>query len=471
MKTWLVVVCALGAVLAVPQVAQAAFPGPANGRIGFASGRDHPFEVKEIFSVNQDGTGLAKLTDNFFSDFTDAEPTFSPDGRKIAFIRADDTGTGSGSFLYVMNADGTAVTQVPNTGFNAIDPSWSPDGSRIAFANAPGSQCGGFDPDSDCIANHGHYDVYTINVDGTGLTRLTQNPLNDREPSWSPDGSQIAYSSGQDETNFGAPEIYKMNPDGTNQTRLTSSAGAPGDHHPNWSPDSQTIVFSSARDFGNEDVWVMNADGSNQSRVTTNAARGLFPVWSPDGQRVAFTSDASGDAYNVYTIDPDGTDRTRVTTGTGARDLWPDWQPAFTQPPDCSRVTATPSVLARTDRQFVTVTLGGATDPEGRTVTIRIAGAADVTQDEPVVDFHGRFITPGVERTAPDAQLGPAPNQVLLRAERDPGGDGRVYRIGYVASDGEAGVCGGVVKVSVPRGSSTPAIDSAPPSYYSLYFY
>jgi hypothetical protein len=95
--------------------------------------------------------------------------------------------------------------------------------------------------------------------------------------------------------------------------------------------------------------------------------------------------------------------------------------------------------------------LGGASDPNGDAVTITVTG---VTQDEP---------TGG----APDAFLGPAANQATLRAERDGGGDGRVYRMSYMASDGHGGTCSGFARVGVPRGSKA-AVDSAPPSYDSL---
>ena len=369
-----------------------------------------------------------------------------------------------------MNADGTGVTPIPNTGVNANGPAWSPDGTRIAFANAPGPWCPRAD---EC----GGYDIYTVSLDGIGLARLTTHPLTDEEPAWSPDGSQIAFSSGQDPTSNGAPEIYKMSSNGTNQVPLTSAAFAPGDHDPNWSPDGQKIVFSSSRDAANEDVWIMNSDGTGQVRVTTNDSRGLFPVWSPNGQRVAFTSDRSGDAYSIYSIKPDGTGLLRLTSTAGVRDidnglfdLEPDWQPApiGNRAPSCSGVTVSPQTLG-SDRSFVLASLGGASDPDGDPVSIDVTG---VTQDEP--------LTGGSDKTAPDAAsrqltkdpntaalLDNGPNQVYLRAERQNNRDGRVYRVSFTVSDFFGATCAEVRTVSSPRRGSA-GVDSAPPSYDSF---
>ena len=112
-------------------------------------------------------------------------------------------------------------------------------------------------------------------------------------------------------------------------------------------------------------------------------------------------------------------------------------------PPDCSSVAASPSVLQRPSRQLHTVTLTGATDPEGP-VTIAVTG---VTQDEPVGD-------------APDAASGGSADQVQVRAERDGRGDGRVYRITFTATDADGGTCSGSVIVSVPHHEGAPTVDS-----------
>jgi hypothetical protein len=115
-------------------------------------------------------------------------------------------------------------------------------------------------------------------------------------------------------------------------------------------------------------------------------------------------------------------------------------------------VTATPSTLWPTNHKLVNVGLAGATDPDGDQVTLTITG---VTQDEPT----GR---------KPDVVLGPASNEVSLRATHSGHGDGRVYRIAFKATDGRGGECSGTATVGVPRRKNRPAVDSAPPGYRSL---
>ena len=147
-------------------------------------------------------------------------------------------------------------------------------------------------------------------------------------------------------------------------------------------------------------------------------------------------------------MDSDGSNVTRLTSNF-ALDASSDWQRLLNRPPDCSGVTASPNTLERHNHEFELVTLSGATDPDGDPLSISVTA---VTQDEPV-------LTNG-DDTAPDVQSAGASDQVYLRAERNPKGDGRVYRIAYVVSDGEGGTCSGTVTVTVPRKRGEVAVDS-----------
>ena len=117
-------------------------------------------------------------------------------------------------------------------------------------------------------------EIFVMNLDGTGITSITNSRGDDREPAWSPDGNKIVFSSERD----GNWEIYTMNANGSDQTRLTDSPGI--DLYPAWSPDGDKIVFTSKRD-GNNEIYVIKADGSNPTRLTFNQAQDDYPDWSP----------------------------------------------------------------------------------------------------------------------------------------------------------------------------------------------
>ena len=224
---------------------------------------------------------------------------------KIAFSRPNQP-PGNGENIVVMNADGTNPTNV-TTGTTSYDeePAWSPDGAKLAFVRAG-------------VGNQTPTDeIYTINADGTGLVPLTQPPISNSNPSWSPDGAQIVYGDGDCSDGDGTPvEIYKSNADGTGRTRLTSNVLADG--FPAWSPFGTKIAFSRALDSdcsGSEaDIWTMNADGSAQTRLTSGAGNLDFnAVWSPDGTKLAFVRETNNAREQIYVMNADGTGVTNLT--------------------------------------------------------------------------------------------------------------------------------------------------------------
>jgi hypothetical protein len=412
----------LTTVLVFAAPARAAFPG-ANGKIAFSFNAGGNFE---IYSMNPDGTGQTNLTNNAAGD---TRPAWSPDGAKIAFVRNEHLNDD----IYVMNADGTGQTSLTNQEGFDTNPAWSPDGTKIVF-------------ESD---RSGPAEIYTMNADGTSVTRLRSGFV----PAWSPDGTKIAFSMLRNDN----IDIYTMNVDGSRLTRLTEDAAS--DWAPNWSPNGAKITFASYRDHPLAEIYTMSADGSQEARLTHNEATDFGPAWSPDGTKIAFWSDQEGPCcrnVEIYTVNADGSGQVRLTNNF-AVDADPDWQPVPIQPPDCSRVTATPHLLWPPNRKLRLVTLAGAGDPGGGALTVRVDG---VSQDEPLT---GRG-----DKTSPDASSGTAPNQVRLRSERNQDQDGRVYRIAFTGEDERGGTCSGVAKVSVPRRKKDPAVDSAPPSYNSF---
>ena len=305
--------------------ASAQGPGKFNGKIAFVSSRNGP--PGEIYVMNPDGTNQRNITN---SPASEARPAFSPDGKKIAFVR-DFKG------IFLMNPDGSGQTQIldgASAGFSSISsfPNWSPDGTKIVFNGLlKGSPDGA--------------DIYVINADGTGLTRLTTDPADDSCPAWSPDGTKIAFATIRNrvpnEVNY---EIYVMNADGSNQTRITNNTKF--DHSPAWSPDGTRIAFTSRRD-DNFEVYVMNADGSNQTRITFDGEQDSDAKWSPDGTRIAFLSSRGGRFGEIWTMNPDGTGLVNLTNADGF-DMDPSWQSSSTpfvpsSPTPTPTATATPT--------------------------------------------------------------------------------------------------------------------------------
>ncbi len=291
-----------------------------NGKIAFiryisgVSGLSDSLD--DIYVMNPDGSNQRRLTftQNLCGSFQAAYsfgPVWSPDGKKIAFVGEFECGHPK---LYVMNADGTRITKVYGGEPSPNTITWSPDGKKLAFDHG----CVYFPEDPVCPI-----DIYTVNIDGTDVTRLTANTAgaDDISPAWSPDGSRIAFTAIR---SGDAPSIYVMNPDGSNRVRLTTSGY---DYIPAWSPDGTKIAFDRGTD-----VYVMNADGSNLRAVTTGGQVSWYGVaWSPDSTKILFNHQVNQLTYSlqVFAINIDGTGQ-RNLSNNPYYDQLNSWQPLFT---------------------------------------------------------------------------------------------------------------------------------------------
>ncbi len=261
-------------------------PGPrptTSGKIAYASGG--------IFVMDADGRHLTKLSG------TGTDPAWSPDGKEMVFAGVVD----GRSQIYLMNSDGSGKTRITHTLDNDSEPVWSADGKRIAFvSNRNGT---GLNLTSNS-------QIYTMNADGSGETRLTNSKYGARRPSWSPDGKKIAFGSGGG--------IYLMNPDGNGVIRLADGGG------PAWSPDGKKVAF-----LGHTgEIYVMNADGSAQTRLNPIWYENTSPAWSPDSTAIVFLSNRGHEhdiLFDIFVMNANGTAVTRLTYGLGFFGGAPAW--------------------------------------------------------------------------------------------------------------------------------------------------
>ena len=270
------------------------------GRIVFESSRDGNLE---IYKMNADGSGVARMTTNAAAD---TMPAISPDGLRVAFTSNRD----GNREIYVMGINSSNVTRLTSNTANDEQPAWSPDGTKIAYTSTV----------------TGNSEIFVMNADGSNKVNVTNNPAEDTGATWSPDGTQIAFSS----TRAGNPEIYRANANGSGTpTRLTNTNKI--DTDPDWSPDGSKIAFYSDRGSRGS-VWTMSAStGANPTNLTRATVLDSDPSWSPDGTRIAFTRDAGGGSTNVWAANADGSGQINLT-GIGGHNALPDWGPYATGP-------------------------------------------------------------------------------------------------------------------------------------------
>lgn len=277
---------------------------PFGGRLAFHTW-DGVSSEERIVTMNPDGSGIAYLGSGL-------DPSWSPDGTKIAFWRHDNPQGG----IYIMNANGSSVRAVAPHGYQ---PTWSPDGSRLAFG------CGGI-----CV----------VNTDGSDLDTLTApvlrtNPVDmcvlESDPAWSPDGSAIAFTRWLAPEEGGSPctslmalrmfpfdfwgKVWLMNVDGTNAREIPATVDLPltSALWPAWSPDGSRLAFLHVTP-DMERISIVHADGTNLRTVVQKVLppwNQMFgaPDWSPDGKWIVH-----GSAVAWFFVDTAGEGDIRIVT-------------------------------------------------------------------------------------------------------------------------------------------------------------
>jgi TolB protein len=253
-----------------------------NGEIAFTRRVD---TISQVFTVRPDGTRLRQVTHGLQAG--EHGLAWSPNGRGLLYTRGRTDGTDR-IVESLADGSGAAVVSPACTGacLSDDDPTYSPDGKKIAFERAFGPVV---DENAATIA------IFTMNADGSHLTELTQKSTStaDSQPQWSPDGTKIAFvRSNTTAKPKGKGAIEIMNADGTNIRRLTPfriDATAP-----HWSPTGKRLLFNTYAhpvQFKSANLFTMRADGKDRVALTHYAGGTLQAFadgWSPDGTQVVF---------------------------------------------------------------------------------------------------------------------------------------------------------------------------------------
>jgi Tol biopolymer transport system component len=236
---------------------------------------------------------------------------------RIAF-----TSNRTGDFeIYAMNADGSGVTRLTDARGEDREPAWSPDGTKIVFVSYGGT------------AEGSSGDIMLMNADGTGLTNLTRFSGLDDEPAWSPDGTKIVWRTNRAGSDA---EVFVMNADGTDPVQITNHEGV--DDEPAWSPDGTKIVFrrcnpNRGSDAGHCSIAIANADGSDVTDIgKLTSGYKDDPAWSPDGAKIVFRSWGVDGEPDIFVIEAADAWANRVNLSNDAdSDVDPAWAPDGTK--------------------------------------------------------------------------------------------------------------------------------------------
>lgn len=297
------------------------------------------------FSAHAETTQSPISKDKFMTNVTqltfkgdNGEAYFSKDGKKL--IYQSSRGGMKCDKIWTMNIDGSNKKRVsPDHGAHTCS-FFHPNGEDIVFAST--SHIPGACPPKPKFPEGIRYawplypySIFKAKADGSGLTKLTDNPQYDAEPVISSDGKKIVFGS-QREGEF---DVYIMDADGSNVKRLTDTFGYDGG--PWFSPDGKKIVWRSwypetekEKALWNDsmknnyitatplDIWTMDSDGQNKKRLTKNGATNWAPSWHPDGKRIVFSSNMDdwhediktfGHNFELYLINEDGSNLVRIT--------------------------------------------------------------------------------------------------------------------------------------------------------------
>jgi len=229
----------------------------------------------DIWMMYHDGTRQENLTRS--PNAIDGVPTWSPDGKFLAFESAPVVPANSNRTIYKMDMQTRVVVPLTNGVHDDYWPAWSPNGDKIAFMR----RVGGLPPD-----------IYVMNINGTGQTQLTDWTYGDEFPAWSPDGTKIAFSS---DRLFAGRDLYVMRSDGAHQRQLLQTESQ-DELYPTWGPDGWIYYTFQLQKKPQKQEWLYRIDPNTSQRVRLfNDEYNRYIVsWAPDGQCFVFYSTMGG---------------------------------------------------------------------------------------------------------------------------------------------------------------------------------
>src|SRR6266508_4647857 len=275
---------------------------------------EEPFS---LFLLSPETGEKRRVTSPPASVVGDCSPAFSPDGKRLAFVRVISALVGD---VYLVSVNGGEPKRLTFDGAGVSNLAWTPNGREIVFGSRLGGKnrlyripvegggaewlaATGSEAQYPAFSRDGSRLAWRQNTSDEDIFRLALKSGSENVPPvaslivstaleasrrYSPDGKRIAFVSNRS----GSDEIWVCGSDGENPIRLTSFRG-PLAGSPSWSPDGKQIVFD-CRPEGNADIYVVSAEGGQPRRLTTDPAEDIVPSWSRDGRWIYFTSNRSG---------------------------------------------------------------------------------------------------------------------------------------------------------------------------------
>lgn len=248
----------------------------------------------EVFSRNYSGE-MRKMAHEFADDILESLTQVKGfSTSRIAFI----SGTQGAKELYTMDIDGANIKRLTNDKSISANPAWSNDGSSIAYMSY----------------RSGYPDVYIIKLAQGIRTRVAGFPGINSGPAFSPNGQQLALTLSKD----GNPEIYTISTAGGTPARLTRTRGT--ETSPSWSPDGGQIVYNSD-ERGTTQLFTISSSGGEPARITTPGTYSAEPSWAPNGTKIAYSA-RTGGGFCIWVYDTNTRLAQQVSPGLGEDPCW-----------------------------------------------------------------------------------------------------------------------------------------------------